>query len=111
MSSRNALPLSTLFFIRDKNTTEAEAEPAASTDTRGATTTTTTTTATSSVRTRTAKQLDPAQRKLMALKLMGEIPTTKGGKQASTEIVTKDKSNVVWRQFMISRAAMLTNQR
>ncbi|KAE8894732.1 hypothetical protein PF005_g15868 [Phytophthora fragariae] len=56
----------------------------------------------------TARSLDPTQAKLLALKLKGEIPVKK---QPSTEIVTKDKTNVVWRQFMISRAAMLTNQR
>lgn len=89
MTSRNALPLSTLFFIRDKDAI-TEAEPMVTKSTT------------------TARPLDPTHAKLLALKLKGENPVKK---QPSTEIVAKDKTNVVWRQFMISRAAMLTNQR
>ncbi|KAG6614750.1 uncharacterized protein IUM83_03968 [Phytophthora cinnamomi] len=105
MASRNALPLSTLFFIRDQNTIEVDdaAEPAV---------------AKSDVATAKPvepkakqKQVDPVQAKLLALKLKDQIPVKRPDQKASTELVTKETANVVWRQFMISRAAMLMNQR
>ncbi|GMF47297.1 unnamed protein product [Phytophthora fragariaefolia] len=103
MTSRNALPLSTLFFIRDKSA-NAEAESAVAMQC-----TTCSSTATAPV----AKSADPVQAKLKSLKLNGEVPSKRPAQHTSmsTDMVTKEKTNVVWRQFMISRAAMLANQR
>ncbi|KAG3089030.1 hypothetical protein PI124_g17213 [Phytophthora idaei] len=90
MATRSTPPLSTLLYVRDKASEPKRTVNVAVSGTTG--------------------PRDPFEAKLV--RTLHEVFAAKeAGQGVPTEMVTKERKNVFWRQFVISKAAMLTGHR